>query len=95
MQLDKPGDFIICTGEAHPIQEFLDEAFRLVGLNPNDYVEYDSRFSRPGKTTTLVGDSSKAKKSFGFDPKVKFKELVKLLIEHDKKEVEKELKNRG
>ncbi len=87
MQLEKPDDFIICTGEVHSIREFLDESFRLVGLNTDDYVEFDSRFVRPGETYTLVGDYSKARTAFGFNPKVRFKELVKMMIEHDKQEI--------
>jgi GDPmannose 4,6-dehydratase len=90
LQLDKPDDFIICTGEVHSIKEFLEEAFKLVGLKAEDYVEYDSAFARPGKTSTLIGDASKAKFAFGFDPKIRFKSLVKMLIDSDLKEVEKE-----
>ncbi len=90
MQLEKPDDFIICTGEVHSVKEFLDEAFRLVGLNADDYVEFDPKFKRPGKTDTLVGDSSKAQRTFGFKPQVRFKELVKIIIEHDKREIERE-----
>lgn len=90
MQLEKPDDFIICTGEVHSVREFLEETFSQLGLDPNKYVEFDSRFARPGNTSALVGDNSKAKKAFGFDPKIKFKELVKILIENDKKEIERE-----
>jgi GDP-mannose 4,6-dehydratase len=92
MQLPNPDDFIICTGETHSVQEFLEEAFRKVGLNASDYVEYDKKFSRPGKTSDLVGDYSKAAKAFGFNPQVKFSQIIDLLIEQDKKEVEEELK---
>jgi len=92
MQLDKPDDFIICTGEIHSIREFLEEAFRAVGLNADDYVEYDKKLERPGKTGDLIGDFSKATKAFGYEPKVKFKELIKMLIENDLKEAEKEIR---
>lgn len=83
MQLEKPDDFIIGTGEAHSVQEFVDEAFKAVGLNAKDYVEVDPKFLRPGKTSTLIADYSKAKKTFGYEPKVKFKELIKIMIDHD------------
>ncbi|NOS67625.1 MAG: GDP-mannose 4,6-dehydratase [Candidatus Peribacteraceae bacterium] len=83
MQLEKPDDFIIGTGEAHSVQEFVDEAFRTVGLDAKDYVEVDPKFLRPGKTSTLIADYSKAKKTFGYEPKVKFKELIKIMIDHD------------
>lgn len=94
MQLDKADDYIICTGEVHSVREWLEEAFKVVGLNPDNYVKFDSRFARPSQTGTLLGDNSKARKAFGFDPKIKFKELVKLMIDHDLKEAERELKQR-
>ncbi len=92
MQLDKPDDFIICTGETHSVEEFLEEAFRQVGLNAKDYVEYDKQFERPGKTGDLVGDYSKATRAFEFEPRVKFKEIVRMLIENDIEEVEREIR---
>jgi len=85
MQLDESDDFIINTGELHSIKEFLEEAFRVVGLNPDDYVKFDSKFARPGKIMALLGDNSKAKNAFGFEPKIKFKELINILIESAKK----------
>jgi len=93
MQLEKPDDFIICTGEVHSIREFLEEAFRQVGLNADDYVEYDKQFERPGKTGDLVGNYSKATKAFGFNPQIKFKDLIKKLIAQDIKDVSKETEN--
>ncbi len=87
MQLDKPEDFIICTGETHSVQEFLEEAFRQVGLNADDYVEYDKQFERPGKTGDLVGNYSKATRAFGFEPRVKFREIIRILIENDLEEM--------
>lgn len=86
LQLEKPDDFVIGTGEAHSVREFVDEAFRLVGLNAQDYVEVDPKLLRPGKTSTLVADYSKAKKAFGYEPKVKYKDLVKIMIDHDLQE---------
>lgn len=83
LQFEKPDDFIICTGEAHSVQEFVDEAFKAVDLDPQKYVSVNSKFLRPAANTTLIGDISKAKNAFGFDPKVKFKELVKLMVEAD------------
>ena len=89
LQLEKPDDFIICTGETHTIREFLDEAFEVVGLKADDHVEFDPKLLRPGKTDTLVGDFSKAAKTFGYKPNVTFKQLVKILIEHDLEEEKK------
>lgn len=90
LQLNKPNDFIICTGELHLIKEFAEEAFKCVGLKANDYLEIDKNLIRPGKTTELAGDFSKANKAFGYKPNVKFNELVKIMVEYDLKEVEEE-----
>ena len=83
LQLDQPDDFIIATGEAHSVQEFVETAFAVVNLKPEQYVVTDTNLMRPTKTSVLVGDISKARTRFGFDPKVKFKELVKLMVEAD------------
>ncbi len=91
LQLQKPDDFIICTGEVHTVREFLEEAFKVFGLKADDYVEIDPKLIRPGKTDTLVGDYSKATKAFGYKPSVKFKELVKIMVEHDLGEAKKEI----
>ena len=93
MQLNAPDDFIICTGEVHSIREFLEEVFKALGLNADDYVEYDKKLERPGKTGDLVGDYSKATMAFGYQPKVKFKDIIKMLIENDLKEVRGENEN--
>ncbi len=83
LQLEKPDDFIIATGETHSVEEWVKEAFAVVHLKSDDYVVTDPKLLRPTKTSTLTGDISKAKKAFRFDPKVKFKELVKLMVEAD------------
>ena len=85
MQLEKPDDFVIATGEAHSVKEWVEEAFAVVNLSSKKYVVTDASLLRPSKTSTLVGDITKARKTFGFDPKIKFKELVKLMIEADLK----------
>jgi len=76
MQLDQPETFIIGTGEVHSVKEFVDEAFACVGLDPSKYVESSQEFYRPMQNNVLMADITKARESFGFDPKVKFKELV-------------------
>ena len=83
LQQDVPDDYIIATGEIHSVEEFVIEAFRYVNLNPNNYVKTSSEFMRATKTSALIGDSSKAKKTFGFDPKVRFSDLIKLMIDED------------
>ena len=72
----------------------LEEAFKVVGLDPSKYVEVDPKLLRPGKTSTLIADYSKAKKAFGYEPKVKFKELIKIMIEADRADAEREMKMR-
>jgi GDPmannose 4,6-dehydratase len=89
LQLDKPDDFVIGTGEAHSVREFVDEAFKLVGLDPATYVEVDPKLLRPGKTSTLIADYSKAKKTFGYEPKVTYKDLVKIMLDFDLAEQKK------
>jgi len=85
LQLDKPDDFVVATGEAHSVREWVEEAFAAVNLKPDKYVVTDAKLLRPTKTSTLVGDTTKAQKAFGFNPKVKFKELVNLMVEADLK----------
>lgn len=89
MQQNTPDDFIISTGETHTIKEFIDEAFKQAGLNSEGLVEIDPTFARPGKQVELVGDITKARKAFGFSPKIKFAELIRILIEHKQKEIDK------
>jgi GDPmannose 4,6-dehydratase len=89
LQLDKPDDFIIATGEAHSVKEFVEEAFAVVNLEPEKYLSTDAKLIRPTKTSILIGDIGKARKLFGFDPKVKFRELVKLMVNADLREESK------
>lgn len=83
LQLDKPDDFIVATGKAHSVKEWVEKAFNVVNLKPDNYVVTDSSLLRPTKTSVLVGDITKAQKTFGFNPKVDFEGLVKLMVEAD------------
>ncbi len=83
LQQDAPDDFIIATGEGHTVQEWLDAAFSLAGLDPAAHVSIDPGLLRPANTLRLVGDISKARRAFGFEPKVKFGNLVALMLEAD------------
>jgi len=83
LQLDKPDDFVIATGEAHTIKEWVETAFSVVNLKPDKYLVIDPKLIRPTKTSALVGDITKARKTFGFKPKVKFKALVELMVKAD------------
>lgn len=83
MQQEKPDMFVIATGETHSIQEFVEEAFSYVGLNWKDYVKIDNKYTRPNEVPLLLGDASKAKKLLGWEAKMKFKDIVHAMIDHD------------
>jgi GDPmannose 4,6-dehydratase len=85
LQQPEPDDYVIATGETHTIKEFLTEAFNLVGLNWQDYVGIDQKYFRPAEVELLLGDYSKAKSKLNWEPKTKFKDLVKIMVEHDLK----------
>ena len=85
LQQDKPDDYVIATGETHTVREFLELAFELVGLNWKRYVKIDPQYFRPTEVDVLLGDASKAKKKLGWEPKVKFKELVAIMLNADLK----------
>ncbi|EDY80944.1 GDP-mannose 4,6-dehydratase [Verrucomicrobiia bacterium DG1235] len=83
LQQDQPDDYVIATNETHTIKEFVEETFGLLDLDWEKYVEYDKRYERPAEVDLLIGDPAKAKKQLGWEPKVKFKELVKIMTEAD------------
>jgi GDPmannose 4,6-dehydratase len=83
LQQDKPDDYVVATNETHSVKEFCQEAFGLLGLDWEKYVKYDQRYERPAEVELLIGDPAKARKQLGWEPKVKFKELVKIMVDHD------------
>ncbi len=83
LQQDKPSDYIIATGETHTVKEFVTEAFSYVGLDWNKYVEIDPRYFRPTEVDLLLGDSRKAEKELGWKPKLKFTDLVRVMVDAD------------
>ncbi len=83
LQQDSPDDYVIATGEQHSVRELLDCAFSYLGLNYEDYVEIDPRFLRPADVYELVGDASKARAQLGWEPQVRFQQLVEMMVEHD------------
>jgi GDPmannose 4,6-dehydratase len=83
LQQDKPGDYVISTGETHTVREFLECVFEHAELDPAKYVEIDERLFRPQEVPYLLGDSTKAKEVLNWQPKVKFKELCKLMFNAD------------
>src|SRR5439155_15381585 len=83
LQQSKPGDYVIATGETHSVREFLDEAFSYLDLDWKKHVEIDPRYYRPTEVDALQGDFSKAKREIGWEPTVCFKELVRMMVDHD------------
>ena len=83
LQQAVPDDYVIATGEAHSVREFLEVAFSSVGLDWERYVRIDPRYYRPTEVDLLVGDASKARRELGWAPTVTFKELVRLMVEAD------------
>jgi GDPmannose 4,6-dehydratase len=81
MQHPEPTDFVIATGENHTVQEFVEETFKYLDLTWEDYVEIDKEFLRPAEVDILIGDYSKAKNLLGYEPKTKFKDLIKIMVE--------------
>ncbi len=88
LQQDEPGDYVIATGETHSVEEFVQEAFSIAGLDWKEYVVIDPKFVRPAEVQLLLGDPSKAKNELGWEPKVHFKELVKMMVEADLERLE-------
>lgn len=84
LQQDKPDDYVIATGETHTVQEFVELAFQVAGLgNWQKFVTTNEKFYRPTEVKELCGDYSKAKRILGWEPKVRFPELVKMMVESD------------
>jgi GDPmannose 4,6-dehydratase len=83
MQAETSDDYVIATGETHSVREFCEETFSYLDLDYNEHVEIDPWYYRPSEVDLLLGDSSKARKQLGWEPKVGFKELVRLMVDHD------------
>ncbi len=90
LQQDNPDDYVIATGETHSVQEFVEETFAHLDLDYKEYVEHDSRYDRPTEVDLLIGDIAKAKKHLEWEPKVTFKDLVRIMAEYDLEEARKE-----
>lgn len=83
LQQDEPDDYVIATGETHSVREFLDEAFGYLDLDWKRFVEIDPRYYRPAEVDLLIGDASKARRKLGWEPKITFKELVRMMVDAD------------
>src|SRR5213080_4236140 len=83
VQLDEGDDFVLATGESHSVREFAEAAFAHVDLDWKKYVKHDPRYERPAEVDLLVGNAAKAKKVLGWEPKVRFHELVQIMVDAD------------
>jgi GDPmannose 4,6-dehydratase len=83
LQQDAPDDYVVATNETHSVREFCVEAFALLGLDWQRYVQHDKRYERPAEVDLLIGDATKARQRLGWEPRVRFKELVRLMVEAD------------
>jgi len=79
----EPDDYIICTGETHSVREWVELTFKLLKLDWEEYVDFDEDLKRPGEVDILLGDFSKSKDALGFEPQVKFKDLVKIMVDYE------------
>jgi GDPmannose 4,6-dehydratase len=85
LQQDTPDDYVIATHEAHSVREFCSEAFSLLDLDWQDYVEHDPRYERPSEVSKLIGNPAKAKRILNWEPRIRFKALVSMMVEEDLK----------
>jgi GDPmannose 4,6-dehydratase len=88
MQQSEPDDFVIATGKTHSVKEFVEVAFDYAGLDWKKYVKIDKKYFRPSEVDQLLGDPSKAKTKLGWEPKVTFKDLAKIMVDADMQEIE-------
>ena len=95
VQQDVPDDYVIATGEAHSVQEWLENVFKSAGLSIEENVEIDERLFRPHEVPLLLGDPSKAIEKLGWSPKIKFEQLAKMMYQSDSVEAEAELRMLG
>jgi GDPmannose 4,6-dehydratase len=84
LQADEPDDYVLATGETHSVEEFLDEAFGHADLDWREYVKIDERYFRPSEVDLLIGDYSKAREKLGWEPTVRFQELVRMMVDADR-----------
>ncbi len=91
LQADEPDDYVIATGEQHSVREFCELAFGRVGLDWEEHVEIDPRYYRPAEVDSLLGDATKARERLGWAPKVRFEELVALMVDEDVRMLEDQL----
>jgi GDPmannose 4,6-dehydratase len=91
LQCDTPDDYVVATGTAATVRDFLEAAFSSVGLQWQEYVRFDPKYQRPAEVDALIGDASKARDVLDWTPKVQFDELARIMVEADVRQLEDEL----
>lgn len=91
VQHDTAGDYVLATGEMHSVGDFCEESFGLLDLDWREFVKHDPRYERPSEVELLLGDATKARRELGWEPKVTFKELVRMMVEADLRVARQEL----
>jgi GDPmannose 4,6-dehydratase len=91
LQQDKPDDYVVATGEMHTVRQLVEAAFGHVGLDWRQYVETDPAFLRPAEVSELCGDATRARKELGWEPQVRFPELVAMMVDADLRRVRREI----
>ncbi|WP_037906418.1 GDP-mannose 4,6-dehydratase [Actinacidiphila yeochonensis] len=95
LQRDEPEDYVVATGRAATVREFLETAFGHAGLDWTEYVRYDPKYERPSEVDALIGDASKARELLGWEPSVRVGELARLMVDADVRQVEDHLAGAG
>jgi GDPmannose 4,6-dehydratase len=92
LQQEQPDDYIVATNETHSVREFCQEAFGCLGLEWQKHVKHDPRYERPAEVDLLIGNPAKARRKLGWAPRVRFPELVRIMVEHDLRLAQQELR---
>jgi GDPmannose 4,6-dehydratase len=90
LQQDEPDDYVLATNETHTVREFVELAFAHVGLDWKEHVRYDKRYERPAEVDLLIGNPAKAKEKLGWEPKVRFEQLVQIMVDADLEETKQQ-----
>ena len=95
LQQDTPDDYVVATNETHSVKEFVQETFALLDMDWEAHVDYDKRYERPAEVELLIGDPAKARRQLGWEPQVKFKELVRIMVEADLELAKREARHKA
>ena len=91
LQQDEPDDYVICSGETHSVEELVQIAFDYAGLDWKKYIKIDQRFVRPAEVDLLIGDAAKAREKLGWETRVTFEEMIRMMVDNDLKMVQEEI----